>query len=356
MKQKAFIVEIKSTGQTESFKSRKRAFVFCVDNKLVENNNFGWKQATELQRLKDEGVIDYREEYIDVEYNAEARTNAEIKKYIATEIDRAVNKIPPKQIQVVVNGKEKQTIARAQHYQFENLLKCLAAKTNVMMVGAAGSGKTTTAAKVSEALGIPFYSISVGIQTSKVEFMGYMDANGKYVRTLWREAYENGGNFLIDEIDAGNPGIMTVINAALANDICAFPDKMVKKHEDFICCAAANTWGRGADRMYVGRNQLDAATLDRFVKMNFDYDEKLEDKIVTNKEWLKVVRKIRSVVYDKKMRVLVTPRASIYGSQLLEQKIPVWEVLQLTLFNTMSEEEKVTILTATNISKETLNF
>jgi hypothetical protein len=32
----------------------------------------------------------------------------------------------------------------------------------------------------------------------------------------------------------------------------------------FVCIAAANTFGTGADRQYVGRNQLDESTLDRF--------------------------------------------------------------------------------------------
>jgi cobaltochelatase CobS len=53
--------------------------------------------------------------------------------------------------------------------------------------------------------------------------MGYMDAHGKLVRTLLREAYEHGGVFLLDEIDAGNPGVLTVLNALLANGQVGFP-------------------------------------------------------------------------------------------------------------------------------------
>jgi hypothetical protein len=44
-------------------------------------------------------------------------------------------------------------------------------------------------------------------------------------------------------------------------------------------CAAANTYGTGADALYVGRNQLDAATLDRFYVVEMDYDRKLEAKL-----------------------------------------------------------------------------
>ncbi len=240
------------------------------------------------------------------------------------------------------------------HYQFPTVLKCLAAKRNVMMVGAAGSGKTTCAQKAAEHLSINFYSMSVGLQTSKSDFMGYMNATGDYVTTHFRTAYEQGGVFLIDEIDAGNPGIMTIVNAALANSVCAFPDKMVEKSKDFICCAAANTFGKGADRMYVGRNQLDAATLDRFVKLNFDYDEKLELALSSNIEWFNLIIKCRRAVEEKKLRVLVTPRATFNGCALLETGMNFWETLELTVLNGMSEEESKLVLETAHIEKSDL--
>ena len=90
-------------------------------------------------------------------------------------------------------------------------------------------------------------------------------AQGTIVSTEFRKAYENGGLFLFDEIDASMPGAILAFNAALANNFMDFPDKKVPRHKDFYCIAAANTFGSGADRQYVGRNQLDAASLDRFI-------------------------------------------------------------------------------------------
>ena len=48
---------------------------------------------------------------------------------------------------------------------------------------------------VAKALGLAFYFISVGLQTSKSDLVGYMSATGAYVTTHLRQAYEFGGVF-----------------------------------------------------------------------------------------------------------------------------------------------------------------
>jgi cobaltochelatase CobS len=230
-----------------------------------------------------------------------------------------------------------------QHEKFETLLKVVANRINVMMVGPAGSGKTHAGSSVAKALGLSFHSISVGQQTSKVDFLGYMDAHGNYVSTHFRKAYENGGVFLIDEIDAGNPNVITIINAATANHQCAFPDKMVDKHDDFIVIAAANTFGRGADRKYVGRNQLDAATLDRFVVIEWDYDRKLEREIGVDEKWLEFVQDVRKAVEKLNIRHVVSPRASINGSKMLAAGIPRNEVEDMVIWKGLDKASVETI-------------
>src|SRR5690606_29333119 len=91
----------------------------------------------------------------------------------------------------------------------------------------------------------------------------------------------------------------------------------VKKHEKFALVACLNTFGSGADRLYVGRNQLDAATLDRFCFLNWRYDEKLERAIAGNDSWCDRVQSLRRGVEKEKARVVISPRASIYGAKLL---------------------------------------
>ena len=161
-----------------------------------------------------------------------------------------------------------------QHTMFPSLLKAVAARCNVWLVGPAGTGKTTAAKNVAEALGLPFYAKSIGPHTTEGGLLGYMHG-GEYVRTALRNAYENGGVMLLDECDSAAAGLV-VANAVAANDKAGFPDAVVKRHTNFVLLAGANTVGMGADRQYVSRQQIDAATLDRFVFLPWDNDPVLE--------------------------------------------------------------------------------
>lgn len=206
-----------------------------------------------------------------------------------------------------------------QHFQLPSLITILSTKLNVYLVGPAGSGKTHAAVQCAEALGIDFYF--TGAVASEFKLTGFIDANGKIVNTEFRKAYEFGGLFLFDEIDGSYPQAVLAFNAALSNDYMDFPDKRVERHENFYCIAAANTYGQGADRQYVGRNQLDAASLDRFVFLDWGYDVNLERTLAGNNEWTDYVQKIRRYVFANKIRHIVSPRASIFGAKLLAAKM-----------------------------------
>lgn len=227
-----------------------------------------------------------------------------------------------------------------QHFQFELLLKNAALRKHTMLTGPAGSGKTTVCHSVATALDIPFYALSVGEQTTISNLMGYMDANGNYQKSMLYDAFKNGGLILIDEIDAGNSNVLVCLNMLLANGSCTFPNgETVLKHANFVCFGAANTFGRGAGD-YVGRNEIDAATLDRFLKIFFTYDEKMELAISANTEWTKRVQAWRQRALDLRLKVVISPRASITGGELLNAGYSQSDVEEMTIFCGLSEEIK----------------
>ena len=217
------------------------------------------------------------------------------------------------------------------HKRFKDLLAVASNRLHAILVGEAGSFKTSSAVKVADALQLEHSSISVCQQTTKTDFLGYNDANGNYVTTEFRKRYETGGVFILDEIDNGNANVLSVLNSALANGSCAFADGMVKRHEDFILIATANTFGNGANAQYVGRNQLDSATLDRFVTIEWGYDEALEMAIASDKEWCETVQSYRKAVAKLQLRMVVSPRATFQGEKLLASGIKLKDVVDMVI-------------------------
>lgn len=206
------------------------------------------------------------------------------------------------------------------HCQFDRILRYAANRRNIMLVGPAGSGKTFIAEQVASALGLEYYFS--GKCVDEVKLLGYMDGGGTYRSTQFRQAYEFGGVFLADEMDGWAAEALLALNAPLAGQWGDFPDAKVRRHPDFVVIAAANTFGRGADRQYVGREQLDAASLDRFAVIEMDYDEGLETAICNdihgNTDWVRYVQKVRAAVAKEKVRHVVSPRASIDGGVMLK--------------------------------------
>jgi hypothetical protein len=212
-------------------------------------------------------------------------------------------------------GKAPSVKLETAHMMLPDIVMACVAGVSPFLVGPAGSGKTTLAEQVATVLKLKFYMAAR--VTSEFKLMGFRTATGETVRTQFREAFEKGGVFLFDEVDASDADALTSFNAALANGLGDFPDGMIKRHKDFIAIAAGNTFGRGADRQYVGRNQLDAATLDRFQTFEVDYDEMLELELSGDVEWARYVQKVRAAIEAEKVRHIVSPRASIQGAKLL---------------------------------------
>jgi DNA polymerase III delta prime subunit len=307
------------------------------DRPIIIKKTFGCSSAYAKSLLDSHGyqvVEEGKAEQTEEQYRAEQSEKSEAYKESQKEMKEKEKKEEQKE------EKKEEKRVNENHHQFDTLLTVISCRLNALLVGPAGSGKTTAAEKVAEKLGLPFYSISVGNQTTKHEFFGYQDANGRYVRSLFREAYENGGVFLIDEMDAGNSNVIISINSALANGVCAFADGMVNKHPDFIVIASANTFGNGANAMFVGRNQLDGATNDRFVTIYWEYDLALEERLCENKKWLTEVRRIRAIVEKNKMRYIISPRASMFGAKLLNAGMEWEQVMKMVIYKGMNETEK----------------
>ena len=265
----------------------------------------------------------------------------------------------PPTIRIEIPGRPEVEMSR-QHERFPLLLQTLAVGLNVLLVGPAGTGKTTAARKAAEALGLGFSCLSVGPQTSKSDLLGFVDAGGTYRESMFVSAYRDGGVFLLDEIDAGNAGVLTVLNAALAGDVMATPIGMVSRSPRFLTVAGANTYGQGASRQYVGRHQLDAATLDRFAVLDWPVDEGLEAAMVglpapalaldlgrggliDAAAWLGRVRSVRASVEKEQVRAVVSPRATQAGVALLAAGVGRYWTEEMVLWRGMPADARTRV-------------
>jgi cobaltochelatase CobS len=249
-------------------------------------------------------------------------------------------KIPPRRL--MIEGPQGNVILNGPlHYRTELVIKIVSMGHHTMLVGPAGCGKTTIGQHVAQALQLPFYITSTINDTH--ELTGFVDGYGKYHDTPFRNAYENGGLWVADEIDAWDASALLAANSALANGFATFPDMAtpLPRHADFRVIATANTYGIGADRVYIGRNELDAASLDRFAVLDVDYDLTLERLFCNgNDRWLDRVWQVRRRVQEKRIRHVVSSRAIAMGAPALANGILWDDVEEIYLFKGMSENDR----------------
>lgn len=337
-------VKVKYPSGTRNYAKRE------VDSKL--KNTPGEQQPTRPQEPKEEPKQEHKEEQQSVEKTGDALfAMMQLKEHLEKKIDTSVDgELKELREQVKANqkleiklGDKVSVVEGLKHKQLEQLITYAGLGLNTLLVGMAGTGKTHAAEQAANALGLDFRTMSVGAQTSKSDIAGFISASGTYVSTGFREAYENGKLFLMDEIDAGNSNVLIQINSALSNGVMAFPDKMVAKHPDFVFIASANTFGNGANRQYVGRNQLDAATLDRFSIIEWLIDDELEKSLAVGaygKAWYMTVKACRDYISENNIRALVTPRATQKGSKLISAGQELSEVIDATIMASVPDDKK----------------
>jgi hypothetical protein len=248
-------------------------------------------------------------------------------------------------IEVRQEGREPVRV-EGQHQRFGDLLALTNANVPTLMVGPAGGGKTEAASQVAKVLDLDFTPLSLGPQTTQSQVFGYYDATGQYVDTPFRRAYEGGGLILLDELDRCNERVSVTLNAAIANGRCSFPDGTVDRSERCVILAAANTTGHGADRQYVSARQQDAALLDRFAVLDWQYDEAFETLLAHAvceehaSRWLDVVRAVRREVETLGLRYVVSPRATLQGLTLLGAGADRALAVETILFRGWSPEDR----------------
>lgn len=203
-------------------------------------------------------------------------------------VQDAIAGIAPRVIEVRHQDKEPIRIEGIVHPEFERALGYLQDGNNVMFVGPAGCGKSHMCKQLAKALGVDFGMISGSTGASESELKGWLlpTDGGKfeYAPSEFVRLYERGNAaWCFDEIDAFDSNMLMVANVPLANGHLYVQQRrenpVITRGPNFYFMATANTYGTGANPLYVGRNPMDEATRDRFMFIEVDYDKRLEESI-----------------------------------------------------------------------------
>lgn len=191
-------------------------------------------------------------------------------------------------------------------------------RTHCLLIGPAGTGKTTAAVAFARMMNLDLYAQPLTVDAFGVT--GFISPNGEIIETEFSRAWKNGGVLLWDELSMSAKDAIGALNSALANGFIALPGVgNVKAHPDFYFIAGDNS-DTGASALFSARELLDGATLDRFIRLDWPVDLKLEQNLCNGyTDWLMAVRAIRAFITQRDIaHVGATSRAVIMGSQALQ--------------------------------------
>lgn len=203
------------------------------------------------------------------------------------------------------------------HTCYAKVLKVIEAGIPVLLEGEAGSGKSTIAQQIAQETGRKFTTMSMTKQTSVNAIIGFKSVTGNYISSLFREAYENGHLFLLDEIDAADPNVLLCLNT-IENGYVSFPDKRIEAHPNFRLIATSNPHNEHS--LYTGRSTLDFSTRDRYHTVLIDRDSELETKL-TSKEIITQAESIRKFLKSQGSSIQLTMRDTIRSHKLIKAEI-----------------------------------
>jgi cobaltochelatase CobS len=200
---------------------------------------------------------------------------------------------------------------------------------NTLLVGPAGSGKSFSANQLAEALDLQFGHICLTAGASETWLFGRQTPNG-FIEGVFSKLYKNGGVFLADEFDAADPNLLLSINTALANNSLYNPisGEEIKRHDNFVFVGACNTFGKGGDHIYTGRNRLDAATLDRFIMIQVAYNESVEELLCPDNELRLTLQQVRAQLKTMGSDEVISTRAIAAAYKQAQAGVKVDDILQ----------------------------
>lgn len=207
-----------------------------------------------------------------------------------------------RKVQYQVPGRVTPVLSKSAVPDFQKIVDDVMLGHNVMLVGGAGTGKTTLAQAVADALGRPYITINCSQWTAPTEVTGGQTIEG-YQEGKLIEAWRNGWMLILDELPKLDPNTAGLFNDALAKSkvpkgkIFNARKESFERHEDFCCIATGNVYPNAESVAYGANNKQDLSLLDRFAGSVYSIEKnpELERQIVgsaTLWAWCDTVRQV----------------------------------------------------------------
>jgi len=296
-------------------------------------------------------------------------------------VQEIVNGIITKQGRLLITIEDKRKtpaelhdIREPVHNKMPDVFGILKAGCWCCCVGPTGSGKTLGALQYAKMAKIDNIAIK---QMTRIiaphDLIGFMDANGKYRSGAWTDAilgYRHDNKegsiptkvestpwlLIVDEMDNSNENIVMIIKALQTGKIM-MPYGLQDVNPSLLVMATMNTWGTGATREYVGRMAQDAALLNEFSFVEWDYDVEFEWSLLANlfqtykdpgqyterhmQKLHSMIIAMRSKAEEQKVRVMISTRNLInIAKKLLDN--PKWgihKVLCMDIYRGLKNED-----------------
>jgi len=211
----------------------------------------------------------------------------------------------------------------------EILKKAYENNQNVLIVGDVGTGKSKVISHMAYELKLPYARINLNGGTTPDQLIGHYvpDINGglKWQDGLLTQFVRHGGILAVDEINACMPEILFVLYPLLDDErkltLVDKDSEVIIANPNFMLISTMNP----SDAGYEGRRPLDAGLKDRFhVKLFYDYDDAIENKLVKSKKMLDLARKLRLMRSKGELSTPISLRMLLYydrNSELYGEKI-----------------------------------
>lgn len=268
----------------------------------------------------------------------------------------------PKITRVILRDQPAIDIAEHTHPMFPKMLKRHSKGANLFLTGPAGTGKTFMAEQLGRTIGIETVVISCDPTMTKGSLMGVVSpGTGLLNPGPVAECLEFGKIGIFDEVDASNPAAMVVLNntlSALVDSRFRLADgRVITKHRNCSWIATANTFGTGPTAEHIGRNSLDAATLDRWTLLHVGYDTELERTIGSQylgaERYGKLAQLIRSLRENREkyaIKVVISTRGVVDICKMLDPDDTIEELMADRILKSLKRDQVEKLFTGIDSS------